>query len=385
MLGEVEPLLIPMRDRCIHEHDGSHRLLPYGQRPHEVNHSVSRADLNLALVRAAARHPGIELRFGQACLGARLGEDRLVLRDAATSSEYTVPLAPTIAADGAGSALRRSLESAGIARTREEPLGHAYKELTIPATTGGRHRIAAHALHIWPRGGFMLIALPNTDGTFTATLFLPRTGPVSFAALHDSAAARALFEREFPSALPLLPDLEAEWRAHPEGQLGTIHCDRWHAGGQLLLIGDAAHAIVPFHGQGMNCAFEDCVEFAAQLAARRDCAGAFAQYEHGRRSDVEAIARMALENYVEMRDTVRDPRFERLKILGLRLEQRHPRQFIPRYSMVTFHPEIPYSEALRRGELQQRVLEDIEARLDGADPATADLGYADALVAASGL
>jgi kynurenine 3-monooxygenase len=200
--------------------------------------------------------------------------------------------------------------------------------------------------------------------------------------LRSGADVRALFEREFADAVPLLGDLEQQFAANPQGLLGTIRCDRWHAGGSVLLLGDAAHAIVPFHGQGMNCAFEDCVELAQQLDAGQDWAAAFARFQQRRQPNAEAIARMALENYVEMRDTVREPRFLRQKQVSLRLEQRHPRRFIPRYSMVSFHPAIDYAEALRRGAVQQRILDELDPGGDSPEAGPIDFARADALVEA---
>jgi kynurenine 3-monooxygenase len=221
------------------------------------------------------------------------------------------------------------------------------------------------ALHIWPRGGFMLIALPNADGSLTATLFLSRHGESGpgFDQLDSAASVTSFFTRHFPDVLPLLPDLAAQFAAHPQGLLGTVYCPQWHDGETLLLIGDAAHAIVPFHGQGMNCAFEDCRILDELLAA--DPGRAFGKFAAIRRDDCLAIAQMALENYGEMRDAVRDPLFQRQKALSLELERSHPDRFVPRYSMVMFHDDIPYSVALQRGRIQQQILEEIT----GADPA----------------
>lgn len=390
IMDEVRPLLVAMRGRMVHETDGRQALVPYGQRTHEVIHSVSRGALNLALLRAADAFPNVELRFDQACRGVDLARDALLLRDTVSGEDYELPLAPTIACDGAGSAVRQALVAAGRLAASESLLGHDYKELNIAPRAGGGFALEPHALHVWPRGGFMLIALPNPDATFTVTLFLARDaaaaglagGTPSFAALRTPADVRALFEREFADAVPLLGDLEAQFAANPQGLLGTIRCDRWHAGGSVLLLGDAAHAIVPFHGQGMNCAFEDCVELARQLDAGDDWAATFARFQQGRQPNAEAIAQMALENYVEMRDTVREPRFLRQKQLSLLLEQRHPRRFIPRYSMVSFHPEIPYAEALRRGGVQQRILDELDAGGDSPVAGPLDLARADALVEA---
>lgn len=374
LLERVAPLLVKVSGRAVHEGDGPPTRLPYGQQG-EFIYSVSRADLNRALIEAAADTPGVELRFGQQCLGVAPAYDTLLLRDVASGAAYAAKLGPTIATDGAGSAIRHSLAAAGLVKVREDRLDHDYKELTMPADAAAG--LARDALHIWPRGGFMLMALPNTDNSFTATLFLAREGPCSFAALADQDAVQQFFEREFATALPLMPDYLAQYAANPQGLLGTVHCDRWHDGGRVLLLGDAAHAIVPFHGQGMNCAFEDCIELAELLDAGDDWAGTFAEFERRRRPQAEAIATMALENYIEMRDTVRDPVFQRHKAWSLELERRHPDRFIPRYSMVMFHPEIPYAEALRRGAVQQQLLAEID---HGGEFDAATLARAAALI-----
>jgi kynurenine 3-monooxygenase len=233
-----------------------------------------------------------------------------------------------------------------VSQVREEPLEHDYKELTIPALNGA-YVLDPNALHIWPRGGFMLIALPNRDSSFTATLFLARSGADSFAALDSPAAVDAFFQREFPSAKALMPDLSREFFEHPQGSLGTVYTRGWHLDGDLLLLGDAAHAIVPFHGQGMNCAFEDCAELMRLMDEHHGWAGLFEAFEHERRPNTDAIARMALDNYIEMREAVLDPEYRRRKKAAEESERQDPNA-IPRYSMVMFHPEIPYSVALRQ-------------------------------------
>jgi kynurenine 3-monooxygenase len=374
VMERVRPLLIPMRGRMVHERSGVAALQPYGQRAHEVIWSVGRAELNRVLIEEAARHAAVSVRFNQQCRGVDVPAGQLALRDLTGGRDYQVELAPTVATDGAGSAVRVSLAAAGLVRVREEWLDHDYKELTIsPAAAAGLER---HALHIWPRGGFMLIALPNTDGSFTATLFLARSGPQSFAALGQPQAVHEFFRREFADALPLLPDLAAQFATHPQGQLGTVHAAPWHVDGRVLLLGDAAHAIVPFHGQGMNAAFEDCGVLDALLDACADWPARFAEFERLRRPNTAAIAQMALENYVEMRDSVLDAGFVRRKALAMELERRFPNRFIPRYSMVMFHPEIPYGEALRRGTLQAQLLEE----LDSGGSAAADAALAEKLV-----
>jgi kynurenine 3-monooxygenase len=346
VLDRVTPLTIPMRGRMVHEHDGAAELQRYGVRPEEVIYSVSRAALNRVLIEAADELPSVDFHFGQRSLGLAAGSHAIELHDEKTGRIYRAPAMPCIATDGAGSPLRHALAARGLSRVREELLDHDYKELTIPSVHG-RHVMEPNALHIWPRGGFMLIALPNLDGTFTATLFLAKRGPNSFESLQTPRDVDAFFEREFPSARALMPGLAREFFENPQGLLGTVYADGWRAGGDLLLLGDAAHAIVPFHGQGMNCAFEDCVKLDELVGAEGATAGAFAEFERQRKPNTDAIAAMALENYVEMREAVLDPAYRQKKAEAELREKRDP-DFIPRYSMVMFHPEISYKEALDR-------------------------------------
>jgi kynurenine 3-monooxygenase len=361
LMDRIRPLLIPMSGRMVHERSGSASLQPYGQRAEELIYSVSRGALNHVLIEAAARHPQVTIRFDQTCLGADLSSDVLRFRNEVSGTQYTVELTPTIATDGAGSAIRNSLWSGGQLTVREDWLDHDYKELTIPPING-RPALEPHALHIWPRGGFMLIALPNTDQSFTATLFLARSGPHSFESLTDSQAVCDFFREEFADVAPLIPSLTAEFRGHPAGQLGTVYTAPWHVDGQVLLLGDAAHAIVPFHGQGMNAAFEDCLVLDSLLDEFQQWEPLFRHFEQLRRPNTTAIAQMALENYTEMRDTVLDAGFVRRKTLALELERRFPTRFIPRYAMVMFHPQIPYAEALRRGAIQEDILLELDRR-----------------------
>jgi kynurenine 3-monooxygenase len=363
VMDRIRPLLIPMRGRMIHERSGAPDLQPYGQREDEVIYSVGRADLNRVLIEEAARHQDVTIRFNQTCLGADPAGNILRFRNEVSGAEYHVDLTHTFAADGAGSAVRTSLRSAGALTVREDWLDHDYKELTIPPIDG-RPALEPNALHIWPRGGFMLIALPNPDLSFTATLFLARTGPRSFESLPDTQAVMDFFLEEFPDAVPLIPNLAAEFQAHAAGQLGTIHTAPWRVAGKVLLLGDAAHAIVPFHGQGMNAAFEDCLVLDSLLDGAADWTELFAEFERVRRPNTHAIAQMALENYTEMRDTVLDAGFVRRKTLALELERRFPDRFIPRYAMVTFHPEISYSDSLQRGAIQGQILLELD-RPDG--------------------
>jgi kynurenine 3-monooxygenase len=364
VMGRILPLLIPMRGRMLHESDGRLTFVPYGQREHEVIYSVSRPGLNRILL-DAAEEAGVELAFRTTALAADFQRHCMVLRDERTGGLSEHPLERVIGADGAGSALRRALVTELDTPCSEELLKHGYKELTLAPDVGGRHRIEKNALHVWPRGGFMLIALPNLDGSFTVTLFLPHRGEQSFESLTDAARVDAFFAEHFPDARTLMPGLTAEFLAHPVGVMGTVRCDRWSVGDHLLLIGDAAHAITPFHGQGMNCAFEDCRELVQRLGSDDDWARAFHTFERTRREHTDAIADMAIENYLEMRDTVRDPKFHLYKSLSLELERRFPSRFVPRYSMVMFHDEIPYAQALERGRIQNKILMQLTRTVGG--------------------
>ncbi len=365
IFSRVEPLLVPMRGRMVHAVDSSTELLPYGQRDDEQIYSASRGELNKILLDAAEELGDVEIRFGQGAMGYDTSTRSAQMRDLEGNSDYEIEAQPLIAADGAGSVIRSSLNKSGKVDATESLLVHGYKELAIPAGPNGEFPLEPNALHIWPRGGFMLIALPNPGGDFTLTLFLPNEGEISFEALSDEQSASVFFEKHFPDAVPLIPDYANAMVNNPLGLLGTVRCRHWHDGGNVLLIGDAAHAIVPFHGQGMNLAFEDCVVLDRILKTTdANWQDVFSQFESEQLANANAIANMALENYVEMRDTVRDPKFVLRKALAFELERRQPKRFIPRYSMVMFHADIPYLVAQQRGELQKALLEEFTRGAD---------------------
>jgi len=369
----LQSAMLPMRGRLIHHGNGDTSFQPYGQRPNEVIYSVSRHRLNQALLEVAARHSGIHIQFEHRFETADFAAGTAQIRDLRRNLMLTVPMQPLLAADGAGSSMRREMGALHLIDARETDLEHGYKELSIAAGQGGSHRMAGDALHIWPRGNYMLIALPNADGSFTATLFLPKHGSLSFESLRDPEVVERFFSQQFPDARDLMPDCVAEFLAHPVGFLGTVYASPWHARGLAALIGDSAHAMVPFHGQGLNCCFEDCVEFDACAARHSSWEAVFAEFGAVRKPNTDAIAAMALENYLEMRERVADRQFQLQQALSLELERRFPRQFIPRYSMVMFHHEIPYRAALERGSTQAEILADLTA---GTVAAVADVDFA---------
>ena len=365
--GPVLESAVMMRERMVHPRDGAPQLQRYGRDDSEVIWSVSRGELNITLI-DAAEAAGARLHFDRGL--AEVDFDRGVARYRGDGHLHAHQFTALLGCDGAGSTLRTLMDAHVPLGERSEWLDHGYKELEIPPARDGGFRIEANALHIWPRGRYMCIALPNDERTFTVTLFMALHdeghGDPNFDAVADAPAARALFERDFPDALALIPRLEHDYEANPVGTLGTLYLERWHLGGKAALLGDAAHAMVPFHGQGMNCAFEDCVAMARQLDATRDLATAFAAFEAERKPDALAIQKMALDNYIEMRDLVDDPRFLLQRELEQVLQARHPGRFVPHYAMVTFM-RISYALALQRTEMQRELLANATRGLDSLD------------------
>jgi kynurenine 3-monooxygenase len=356
---------VMMRGRMVHPLHGTPQLLRYGRDDSEVIWSVSRGELNILLLEEAEA-AGARLHFDRR-LHAVDFERRVATFVGEGTHEHAFQA--LVGADGAGSALRAAMARCIDLGERTESLGHGYKELEIPPAKDGGFRIEPNALHIWPRGRYMCIALPNDERTFTVTLFLPNEGDPSFATVQSGEDAHRLFARDFPDAVPLIPALEEDFESNPTGTLATLYLDRWHLDGRAVLIGDAAHAMVPFHGQGMNCAFEDCVALARHLDAADDLAMAFAGFEGERMPNARAIQAMALENYLEMRERVDDADFLLQRELERLLAERHPDRFVPRYTMVTFR-RLPYATAFERGQAQRALLvEATQGRtsLDGLD------------------
>ncbi|MFT4178218.1 MAG: NAD(P)/FAD-dependent oxidoreductase [Thermomonas sp.] len=362
--GEVLKQAVMMRGRFVHPLHGEPGLQRYGRDDSEVIWSINRGELNIVLLDIAESH-GARLHFDH-----RLDRVDFIDRIAhfkRHEDDIARPFHALVGADGAGSTQRAEMAKVQPLGERTEWLDHGYKELEIPPALDGDFRIEPNALHIWPRGHYMCIALPNDERTFTVTLFMPHKGEYpSFEQVQDGDAAQALFQRDFPDTLPLIPELRQDFDANPVGSLATLYLDRWHLDGRAVLIGDAAHAMVPFHGQGMNCAFEDCVALAEHIERAPSLAEAFAAFEAQRKPDAEAIQQMALENYIEMRDKVDNADYLLQRQLELALQERHPGRFIPHYSMVSFM-RIPYSLALRRSKIQHEVLVEATRGLDSLD------------------
>jgi kynurenine 3-monooxygenase len=364
----MQDIIIPMNGRMMHSVNSELTFQPYGKDETEVIYSISRAALNIALINAAEAQ-GATIAFGQRCMGMDLKTGMLQLREDSTGALARLETGVVIGCDGSASAIRSEMLKLNRFNFSQQYLDYGYKELTIPAGPSGKHRLETNALHIWPRGTYMLIALPNIDGTFACILFLPFEGPNSFAQLTTDATVLEFFRSAFPDALALMPDLAENFFANPTGVMVTVKCSPWHVQGRALLLGDAAHAIVPFFGQGINCGFEDCtclLDLLDREGGGGPCADwerIFAEFEAARKINTDAIADMAVENFVEMRDRVADPRFLFRKKVELALEAKYPRLFLPKYAMVTFH-RISYATALERGAVQERLLTELCARVE---------------------
>lgn len=370
--GAVLQQAVMMRGRYVHPLHGEPGLQRYGRDDSEVIWSINRGELNIVLLTIAESH-GARVHFDHALERVDFIDRIATFRH--HEQQVKRPFHALVGADGAGSTLRAEMAKVQPLGERTKWLDHGYKELEIPPAADGGFRIEPNALHIWPRGHYMCIALPNDERTFTVTLFMPHAGSYpSFEQVQAGDDALALFQRDFPDTLPLIPALRHDYDANPVGSLATLYLDHWHVGGHAVLLGDAAHAMVPFHGQGMNCAFEDCVALAEHLERAPALGDAFAAFESERKPNAEAIQKMALENYIEMRDKVDDADFLLQRELELALQERHPGRFVPHYAMVTFM-RIPYATALHRSEVQRGILVNATrglASLDGVDWAAAD-------------
>ncbi|HET6723097.1 MAG TPA: NAD(P)/FAD-dependent oxidoreductase [Chitinophagaceae bacterium] len=357
IMDEIRKICIPMHGRRIHNADGSTAFQAYGKNGQFIN-SVSREELNKKLLDHAERQ-GVEIFFNHKCefIDWQTNTITFEIQDAETrilNSELI------FGADGAYSTarLQHHLQHDRF-QYSQYYIDFGYKELNIPASEDGSFQMEKNALHIWPRGNYMLIALPNIDGSFTCTLFFPFDGDPSFASLNTREKVKTFFEKTFTDAVPMLPTLEDDFFTNPTSSLVTVKCYPWIREDKFALIGDAAHAIVPFFGQGMNCGFEDCSVLNSLMEKHEEWSTILSEYQRLRKPDGDAIAELALNNFIEMRDKVADPRFLLQKKIESKLHEKFPDKWIPAYSQVTFSPQIRYVTALERGQKQESIMKEI--------------------------
>ncbi|MBY0472644.1 FAD-dependent monooxygenase [bacterium] len=386
-VGLAEKVLataIPMQGRMMHSVSGELTFQRYGKDDSEHINSISRGELNKILMTEAEKTYGVKFHFCENATAADFKTGAITFKHERTGATRTVNASKIFGTDGSASAIRRELEKQPNYRTSQVELSHGYKELTIPEIEGGGFQMERNALHIWPRGSFMLIALPNFQGTFTCTLFLPFEGPVSFASITDEAKMMSFFKEQFPDVIPLLPNLKEEFFENPTGRMVTVKSAPWSYKDRVVLLGDAAHAIVPFFGQGMNCGFEDCEIFDDMLTEALEQEGSvqnweklFTQFWQSRKPNSDAIADMAAENFVEMRDKVGDPKFLLMKKVEKILNDNFPKDYVSRYGLVTFS-QVPYSAAYKIGTIQNGILD--ELCRDLKQPENLDLALASKLI-----
>ena len=360
MEEKAREICIPMYGRLMHDTKGNTFASNYSGREGEYINSISRGDLNAILLDAAEEHENVTIYFNSGCKKVDIEKNIAHFKSYETNEKYIVKADVIFGTDGAGSSLRKSYvsERKFLFSYSQNYLNHGYKELEIPADKNGNHQISKGHLHIWPRGDFMLIALPNMDGSFTVTLFLSYDeGEYNFNNLTTEEKITAFFEQEFPDALALIPNIKEEFANNPTGPLGTIKCSPWFYQNKTLLMGDSAHAIVPFYGQGMNASFEDVFVFDEILNQDLgDWNAVFKAYQKARKHDTDAIADLAIDNFYEMRDHVANPLFKEKRKIEMDLEKHFPSQYSSKYSLVTFNENIGYNEAMQRGRAQDKAL-----------------------------
>lgn len=360
---EIKKISIPMYGRMIHPIKGEQIFQRYGKDDSEYINAVSRAELNKSLMNLAEKEKNVKFYFHQACRSVNIETGEVTLKNEKNGENTKIISERIIAADGAWSAVRREMQKMQRFNYSQEYENYGYKELTIPPGADGSFQLEKNCLHIWPRGSFMLIALPNLDGSFTCTLFLAYDitlgGENSFEYLTSQEKVKKFFNKQFPDAEKLMPELAKEFFGNPTGSLVTVKCYPWRVKDKAVMVGDACHAIVPFFGQGMNAAFEDCTYLNSLINKHKnDWGKIFDEYQQIRKPNADAIADLAQENFIEMRDLVAEPRFQLKKRIESELYKKYPEKFIPKYTMVTFM-RMPYAEALSRGKRQDLILNEL--------------------------
>jgi len=356
---KARELCIPMKGRLMHDVASNTFESNYSGREGEFINSISRGDLNGLLLTEAEKYSNVKIHFNTRCLEIDIETKIASFQSFDSEKQFTVQADVIFGTDGAGSSLRKSYEKQFPEfSVTQDFLTHGYKELEIPADINGNHIISKEYLHIWPRGDYMLIALPNMDGSFTVTLFLSYSeGLYNFDNLVTEEKIIEFFKKDFPDALSLIPDVLKEFENNPTGKLGTVKCYPWSYKGNTLLLGDSSHAIVPFYGQGMNASFEDVYVFDNVLNQfEGDWLTVFSEFQKQRKIDTDAIADLAIDNYYEMRDHVANPLFKEKRIVEMNLEKYFPTEYFSKYSLVTFNEYIGYHEAMTKGRAQDKVL-----------------------------
>jgi kynurenine 3-monooxygenase len=352
---------VPCKGRMIHAVDGALEFQPYTNRGHAL-YSIARNDLNRLLLDTAIGRGGVHCHFEKKCVEVDLAAPACTFRDTRTGEISELRARRLFGADGVHSAVRREMQKALRFDFTQKYLDQAYKELHVPPPPGGGWALAHSAIHIWPRGHYMLIGFPNIDRSFTLALHMPYDGHPSYASITSPEALLDLFRTSFPDALPLLPALVEDFFSHPETSMVTVQCSSWTYLDRVALIGDAAHGIVPSYGQGANAGFEDCAVLSTclQQAGPGDVQGALQQYERQRKPNADAIAALSLEHFIELRELVSDPKFLLRKEIERRIYDLHPDLYMPLYAMVSFSL-MPYTEALRRDRMQRGIVDEILA------------------------
>jgi len=369
---DIRKVGIPMSQRIMHDVQGNLTYQPYGKEGQAI-YSVSRGGLNMKLMDLAEANPNITLNFNQQVTNLDLKTNSISFHNPETGEDSKVEAERIFGADGAYSMVRLALQKTDRFEYSQSYLEYGYKELNIVPNEDGSWKLEKNALHIWPRGQYMMIALPNLDGSFTCTMFFPYEGEHSFSALKTEADVQKFFEEVFPDVVSMMPALTQDFFNNPTGSLVTVKCFPWRHEDKVVLIGDAAHAIVPFFGQGMNAGFEDCTILNQLMDAHNgDWETIFREFEAERKPNTDAIADLAVMNFVEMRDKVADPRFLLQKKIEAKINAKYPEQWIPLYTMVTFSPDMPYSQALKNGqkqeEIMQKLMKHIETEADFDKP-----------------
>jgi kynurenine 3-monooxygenase len=360
---KIKEIAIPMHGRMMHDTQGKLTFQPYGKEGQAI-YSISRALLNIELIDHAEKNTNVTFHFDQKCVEADLDNKILTLENTDSEEINSISTDFIFGSDGAFSTARLSMQKKERFNFSQTYLDYGYKELTIPPIDG-KYAMEKNALHIWPRGNFMLIALPNTDGSFTCTLFFPYKGAPSFESLKTEQDVFAFFQAYLPDTIPLIPEIAKAFFANPTASLVMVKANPWVYQTDFALIGDAAHAIVPFYGQGMNAGFEDCLVLCEILDKNKDNWEISLQaYQESRIPDANAVAELALNNFIEMRDLVGDEKFLLRKKIEARIHELYPDRWIPLYSMVTFSPTLRYSEALAIGKKQDKIMQEVMQQPD---------------------